>query len=106
MSFLDHLALADRAAREHLGGSVTYAPGTGSPVTVNGVFDALYEHVDAGQAGVSTFSPAVFLALSDLPSDPRADKVGARITVAGTVYRIREVKPDGTGAVLILLHKV
>ena len=101
MGFTDLLATADRAVRKHLGGSITYAPGVGSPVTVDGVFDAAYVIAESGETGVST----VFLTLDDLPSNPDTD-LSATVTVSGTTYSIRETKPDGQGGVLILLHVV
>ena len=67
------LAAADRAALQHLGGAVRYAPTAGAPVDVEGIFDATFVRADAGQAGVVTSGPAVFLRLADLPSDPETD---------------------------------
>jgi hypothetical protein len=87
------------------GGAVTYAPGVGAAVTIRGVFDALYVKVDAGNTGVSSSGPAVFLTLSDLPSDP-CDDLAARVTVAGTEYKVREAQPDGMGGVHLLLQEV
>jgi hypothetical protein len=87
------------------GGSVTYTSGVGSAVSVRGVFDALYEKVDAGNTGVSSFGPAVFLRLSDLPSHP-SDDASARVTVAGIEYKVREAQPDGVGGVHLLLQQV
>ncbi len=104
MGFSDLMAAADRAAREVLGETVTYAPSSGDPVEVRGIFDAAYVRVDAGQAGVSSSGPAVFLCLSDLPSDPTDDE--AVVTVGAVGYRIREAQPDGLGGVLLLLHRV
>jgi hypothetical protein len=47
--------------------------------------------------------PAVFLTLSDLPSDPGADP-DAVVTVDGVRYTTREVQKDGMGGVVLLLH--
>ncbi len=104
MGFLDLLEAVDRVARDVLDGrSVLYTPSVGDPVTVAGIFDAAYEMIDVGRAGVSGYGPAVFLRLSELSSDPSLDD--ARVTVAGTEYKFREVKPDGLGGVWILLHE-
>lgn len=97
------MAPADLAVRQMLGGPVTYTPGSGAPAVVQGVFDSAYVKVDAGQAGVMSTSPAVFLTLADLPSNPSDDTV-ATVTVGGTVYEIWEARPDGMGTVLLLLH--
>ena len=106
MAFADLLEAADRAAFDHLGGSaVTYTAGDGSgAATVDGIFDAAYVLVDVGQAGVSSSTPAVFLRLADLTSDPSVDSA-FRIAVGGVTYKERETKPDGLGGVLILLHE-
>lgn len=104
MDFLAHLAKADRAVQGVLGGAVTYTPGTGAAVEVRGVFDAAYVRVDAGQPGVSSCGPAVFLRLADLPSDPRTDE-DATVTAEGVVYCAREVQPDGLGGVILHLHR-
>lgn len=103
MGFPDHLALGDSRALEHLGGAVTYAPGVGSPVSVRGIFDALYVHVDpgVGHAGISSYGPAIFLKLADLPSPP---DTATRLTINGTLYKAHEIQPDGIGGVLLHLH--
>ena len=105
MSFSDALASADRSIRQALGETepVTYSPSDGDPVEVDGIFDAAYVNVEAGQAGVSSSGPVVWLGLDDLPSDPSTD-YDATVTVAGTEYKIREAMPDGKGSVRIFLH--
>lgn len=104
MAFSDLLVAADIAVREVLGGSVTYTPTVGAAVTVDGIFDAAYVLVDAGQPGMSSAGPAVFLTLTDLPSDPEVD-TGALITVAAVEYSIHTVKADGLGGAYLLLHR-
>lgn len=105
MSFADLLQSVDGTTREVLGEDVVYTPGVGAAATVRGVFDAAYIQVEAGNAGVSSSSPAVFLRLSDLPSDP-SDDTACRVTVAATVYKVREAEPDGQGGVLLFLQQV
>jgi hypothetical protein len=105
MSFLDHLAAADKqVVRSLTGGPVTYTPGVGGPVVVNGIFDAIYNKVEVGIAGVSSCGPAVFLRLVDLPTNP-ADDLAALVTVDGTDYTIHESLLDGMGTVICRLHK-
>jgi hypothetical protein len=103
VDFDAHLARADGDVKGILGGSVTYTTGAGVVVPVRGVFDSAYVLSEAGEAGVRSCGPAVFLLLADLPSDPRTDEPG--ITRNGTQYRVREVKPDGLGGVLLVLHE-
>lgn len=105
MGFADLVALGDRTVRGLLGSAFTYAPSVGDPVTVQGIFDASYVLVDVGDPGVSSVTPAAFVRRSELPSDPEADE-GATLTVEGKVYRIRELRPDSQGGVLLLLNLV
>jgi hypothetical protein len=46
----------------------------------------------------------VFLTLADLPSDPETD-TAATITFDGVTYSPHTVRPDGTGAVILALHR-
>src|SRR5512133_3481279 len=105
MAFAAHIAAADRAVLQHLGedGLIRYAPSVGDAVDVKGVFDASYVQVNAGQAGVVSSGPAVFLMVADLPTNPEEDD--PIITVAGVAYRVREPKSDGKGGVVLLLHE-
>ena len=104
MAFRDLLAVADRAAQKHLGGTVRYTPTNGASAEVAGVFEAGHVRADAGQAGMTTVGPAVFLRLEDLPSDPELDE-GASVTVSGVEYRIHEPAKDGQGGVTLYLHR-
>jgi hypothetical protein len=110
MGFADLLAQADRLARKQLGEPITYTPNIGDAVTVDGVFDEVFVRVgtpDAGQAGVSSSGPAVFLTLSELPSDPKSDRLAVVTRVKnGKIYSAHEVDPDGTGGVVMHLHEV
>lgn len=103
MAFADLLAYVDRAALRHLGSAVGYKPEGGASVSVYGIFDAAYVKVDAGNAGVSSCGPAIFLKLADLPSDPSDDN--PEITVAGVAYQVKEAQPDGLGGVLLQLRR-
>jgi hypothetical protein len=103
MSFPGFLAAADRAVQKHLGGRVLYRTRYGAEVEVPGVFDAAYVKAAAGELGVESSSPAVFLLLEDLPRDPEDDD--PRITVDGVGYVVAERQKDGMGGVLLLLHR-
>lgn len=104
MAFTDLLTVADRAVREVLGSSVVYTPGVGAAVTVRAVFDAAFVRVDLGQPGVASVSPAVFLRLADLPSNPETD-TACRVTAEGVTYLAHTVEPDGLGGVRLLLSR-
>lgn len=104
MAFADFLSAADVAIRDLAGGDVVYTPTVGAAVTVRGVFDAAYVKVDMQNAGVSSQGPAVWLNLSDLPAGAVSDR-GAVVTVSGVAYKRHEAKLDGTGGVVLLLHR-
>lgn len=101
MGFADLLQRADAAVHRHLGDTCVYSPGSGAPLTVTCVFDASYVLADPRNPGVSSTSPAVFV--RELPG-MRSD-VDARVTYAGTVYSVRDPKPDGLGGIHLLLHE-
>lgn len=83
---------------------LTYTPASGSPKTLNGVFDAAFVEVEIlDGAQVQSIGPRVFLRASDLDAPP---KVGDRLTINGTQYRINENRPDGEAGYLLLLHKL
>ncbi len=104
-SFSALVAMGDRSVRDVLGQTVTYTPSVGDAVDVDGVFDAAYVRVDVGQPGVSSSGPAVFLTLTDLPSDPATDNE-ATFTIGEVEYRSWEIKKDGIGGVTVMLHQV
>lgn len=105
MRFASLLASVDRSVLDVLGETVTYTPGEGDAVEVTGIFDAVYTRVDAGQAGVSTSGPSVWLLLADLPTGA-ADDEDATVTVAAVEYAIKESEPDGKGGLRLLLKKL
>lgn len=105
MGFADLLAPADKVLRAKLGDDpVTYTPGAGAPIAVQGIFSEAFVVAESGDAQVSTSGPSVFLALADLPTNPDED-LAATVTYRGVTYKPHEVKPDGLGGVLLLLHE-
>lgn len=103
MSFTDLLESADAQVHGHLGDSCVYTPSSGPAVTLPCVFDAAYVLVEPRAPGVSSSAPAVFVRAELLPLGWEGD-IAATVTRAGTTYTIVEVKPDGLGGVLLLLH--
>lgn len=90
----------------NLGGApITYTPDGGAPVVITGIFDARYVLAKGdAESGVETLGPAVFVRLSDLPTDPEDDD--PTITISGVVYRVVERRPDGIGGIVLALHLV
>jgi hypothetical protein len=104
MNFGALLATTDRTLLDSEAGDVVvYTSSEGAAVTVRGMFDRPSVTVEAGEAGVSSSGPAVFLLLGDLPTDPSDDN--ATVTVSGNTFGIREARPDGKGGVYLLLQE-
>ena len=103
MDFPALVAQMDRPVLDHLGGTVRYASMFGVAVDVQGIFDAAYVRVDAGEAGLESSGPAVFFRLEDLPADFESDE--PTITANGVEYRVRERQKDGQGGIHLLLHR-
>lgn len=103
MGFPERVAAVDNAVREHLGNvTVVYQPATGEAVTLEDqVFDENYVLIEASESAVEQVTPAVWLTLADLPIDP--DEDDPRLTINGTIYKVRERKRDSLGTVLLLL---
>lgn len=108
MAWTDFLEKTDEAALSILGSNVTYSSGSSS-TTVRGIFERQHSRsVDPDAAGVISGGvdggPAVFLRLSDLPTDPESD-ANASVIVGGVVYTVRKAIKDGHGGVLCLLNE-
>jgi hypothetical protein len=106
MAFADLVAAADSVARSKLGETVTYDPaGAGPPVPVTGIFDEAYVLAKGdAEAGAEARAPAVFLRLSELPTDPELDD--PTLTIGGVAYRVIERQPDGIGGIVLVLRRI
>lgn len=84
--------------------AATLTPVTGTPYTINGIFDDAYQAIDPNSGTVvSSVTPVFKTAVSFL----RADLVrGDQITIEGIVYKIRDQQPDGVGVVDLFLTEV
>lgn len=103
MDFAELLQDADAQVHSHLGNSCVYVPTSGPEVTMPCVFDAAYVLAEPRGPGVSSNAPAVFVRAEALPAGWEPD-VGATVRRGAVTYSINEVKPDGQGGVLLLLH--
>lgn len=86
------------------GTAATYRRGAGEAVPFVGVFVAAHRAVVASGdwPGVSTVGPVMTAPLSALPAGAQQ---GDAVTVGATVYRVRDVQPDGTGLARLILEK-
>ena len=100
----DLAAMVGGAARDAFGTTVLYRPHGGDPVTIAAIFHA--EHAEAGLAGgvpVTTTAPVLDVLLADLPVEPEE---GDTLTVAGSDYRVVDIRTDGMGVAKLILHRV
>lgn len=104
-AFRDMLAAVDSHCIGLLSGPdvAVYHAGDGVAASVSGIFDAAFQHADAGFAGTPASNPTFFCRESELCSDPRCD-VGAWLEINGLHYTIREAQPDNQGGMLFSLH--
>ena len=89
-----------------LGEAVIYTPSGGSPVTIQGIFDAKYQAlVPDGSGGtvVTSTRPAVGIKLSDLAAPPGPLD---RVRIRGVDYGIEPPQEDGQGGALLFLKRV
>lgn len=100
-------AIADKILQTTIGAfgqPVTYTPSGGSPITINGVFDAAHSEVGMGShvPGVSSVSPRLGIRLADLPAKP---KKGDLVAIGATTYRVIDSEEDGDGGSTLRLQK-
>lgn len=77
----------------------------GTPVAVNAVFDEPFQDLsfDSGNPVlVMEQKPAATIRLADLAVTPQQ---GDQFIARGTLYVIREVRPDGQGAARLILNE-
>jgi hypothetical protein len=94
--------LATKAVRETYGQSVVYTPGTGAPVTLRAVFDALYEVVQLlDGVPVTTQRPVLDVRLADLGTV--APAIGHTLVIGTDGYEVTDVQIDGRGSAKLFL---
>ncbi len=103
------VALMDGTVQAVLGdGAVTYRPGVQGVdrVQVAGPFDASYKLVSSGgdEAGVETVTPAVFIQIADLPTDPMIDN--PTLVIGGLTYKVTGRHPADFGSIVLTLRQV
>lgn len=75
---------------------------TAAASAVTGIFDSDYLALEVdGEAGVASRSPRFVCASADIATAVFGDT----LAVAGVIYKMRVIKPDGTGITEIMLEK-
>src|SRR3569623_1562306 len=87
-----------------------FTPVAGSAFTIHCTFHEAYKGVEfADGMAVTSASPAIGVQLSEFPSEPaQRDQVAITATSlhGGGTYVVKEVRPNGIGAALLLLNYV
>ena len=111
---VDFDTLVTRAVLDQFAVEVLFYPlvsdGAGAfAYTVRGIFDADHEMVltevaksEQDSAGHSSTGPVLMVRLAELAAAP---KPGDRVTIAGKIYGIWDVQPDGEGVVDLVLKE-
>ena len=98
--------LAQRATQSAMGESATITTGVES-VTVRAVYSSASAADGSGGAHFIDPAPRITVRVADLDGLDLVENVGqadpTTVTVRGTDYQIRTVKPDGLGGALIVL---
>ena len=100
---------ADRAvfvSADEFGVGVSYTQGVAAAATFAAIFDNEYLLVDAGEAGVTSVAPALTCRSDDLAMLGAGEaRVDDQAVVNGVTYRVSDVRPDGTGMVVLILER-
>ena len=80
---------------------VTWQSAAGS-AQLPAIFDAEHLAVSGlGEVEVSSAAPQIVCRAADLPADAAQ---GDTVTIDGTSYAVRDIRPDGTGVVTVMLE--
>lgn len=89
------------------GEAATYAPATGAPFAIIGIFDEAYRELSGLESGIAmtTEMPVLGVRVSDFPASPlQGDQLTLQRT--GVRYVVREVRLDGHGYAKLMLNDV
>lgn len=92
------------------GAPANFQPVVGAAFTIHGTFHEAFLSVSiAGGMDAATTSPAIGVNLSEFPTPPlQRDKVVVTATAehGGGTFTVKEVRPNGVGAAILLLNFV
>ena len=75
------------------GVDATYTPGGGSPVTIKTILLNDYYAVETGSVSVEMNQPIAVIRTADAPSIAHDDTM----VINAIVYKVKNIRPDGTG---------
>lgn len=103
MAFTDIATLILGAATNCLGEAVSYTATGHAAVSINAVYDGIFEEVDPNTGAIIVSkTPTIGVRNSDLPADP---VIGDLCTVNSVNYKVIKVETDGQGGSKLILHK-
>ncbi len=103
MSWIDLAAGVIESAQSTFGESVTYTPAGGSPATVVGIFNDIFEVIDQNGGGIMSARPTLGVAVADFDTLPAPDD---EFTIRSVTYKVQEIQRDGEAGLVLHLHKV
>ncbi len=103
MSWIDLAAGVIESAQSTFGESVTYTPAGGSPSTIVGIFNDIFEAIDQNSGGIMSARPTLGVAVADFGTLPSP---GDAFTIRSVSYEIEEIQRDGEAGLVLHLHKV
>jgi hypothetical protein len=83
-----------------LGEAVTFADANGVENTISVIFQDPHAFAQVEGLEISSANPIAYAALTDVP---KALPGGTIARASGAVYKILDVKPDGTGGAFLVL---
>lgn len=101
---------ADRAVFMSAAGhgiTVTWMPMAGGNRSFDAIFDNAFVAVEGGsQAAVTSQAPVLYCRDDDLAGLVLENAVqGDRVDVAGVLYAVTDIQPDGTGMTTVILER-
>ena len=103
MAFRDQANGLLGVATRRLGEPVVYFCDGHDPVSIQAVYDGLFEEIDPNTGAVVVSSkPTIGVRDSDLPATPA---IGDTLTIGAQGYKVIEAQTDGQGGSKLLLHK-
>ena len=81
-----------------------YVSWYGASASVRGIFDEEYVAVPAGEVPVESSGPAWSMRLSDLTAEGIKPRHGDTLDVNDRTFTVREVQPDNSDWVVLLLE--
>lgn len=96
------LARVNAACLRTFSQPVAYTPAGGESVTLSGIFEAPHQAAEIGlRLPVSDTAPTLLVRLSDFTLD--GPRQGDHVDVAGILYEVTDVQPDGAGMAKLIL---